>query len=120
MLAFINLTCMLEAPESRRPSRLIASTCGWDTSNAYTSTSPPLARCAANRLPIAPHPTMRTFFIGLSRELADLRLGVELPRNGAQVFAFGLADAEGVLRVKAYLAISIDNLRMKRKYHVLL
>src|SRR5215475_1433910 len=43
----------------------MASVCSFQTSYAHTSASPALARCAANRLPTAPQPTMQILIWGL-------------------------------------------------------
>src|SRR5882762_1214645 len=107
----------------------MASVCSFQTSYAHTSTSPALARCAANRLPTAPQPTMQIFIRrGLSRSLLRCSPacrfrcflpGKELPRDLGEAFPLALADAIGVLGVKTDLAIAIDHLWVKGEDHVL-
>ena len=59
------------APESRNPSRLIASTCAWKRSNAHTSTSSRVARFAANSEPTAPQPTMQILTMPVLLRVSD-------------------------------------------------
>src|SRR5512142_2739287 len=91
------------SPEMRRPCFWTAQMCSLATSYANTSASPARARCAANRLPMAPQPTMQILIRLPCRgdALARERSLVKLPFHIRQVFAFLLADAERVLRVQA-------------------
>src|SRR5690349_6251406 len=104
----------------------MASVCSFETSYAHTSTSPALARWAANRLPTAPHPTMQILIgrtlrrvpFSSGRALWRLLTGKETPGNIGQAFALAFADAISVLCVQANLAVAVDYLRVQREDHV--
>src|SRR5215475_5847795 len=105
----------------------MASVCSLQTSYAHTSASPAFARCAANRLPTAPQPTIQIFIWGLfvSDSLLTARCfrcflpGKKLPRNLGEALPFGLAHSIGVLCIQADLSVTIDHLGMEREDHVL-
>src|ERR1700730_16094432 len=111
----------------------MASTCSAQTSYAQTSASPAFARCAAKRLPTAPHP-MTQIFITLELPMPgtlvrsnlrgirtpqrhslgcgpvpSLLAGEEFPRHIGKAFAFGLSDSIGVLCVEAHFSVLVDD-----------
>src|SRR6201981_3197889 len=104
----------------------MASVCSFQTSYAQISASPAFAKCAANRLPTAPQPTItilirKTLFVecclpgcGFPRSLSSEKA----PGNVGETFAFRFADAIRVLGVQANFAIAIDDLRVKGEDHV--
>src|SRR5580704_18026429 len=100
----------------------MASVCSFHTSYAHTSASPAFARCAANKLPTAPQPMMQIFIetFSVPQFSSSFFAGVKLPGHIREALAFRLADAVGVLRIEAHLAIFIHDLRMQRENHVLL
>src|SRR5581483_4369576 len=117
----------------------MASVCSFQTSYAQTSTSPALARCAANKLPTAPQPTTQILIRPRSSDgrsqkvkprqlFLDLHLsivsgfftGKKFPRHIGQAFALGFAHAVRVLGIKTNFAVLIEDLRMQREDHVFL